>query len=99
MAVHGEATEHDDTDQTVAAFRAALVGEPTQQESDEASDPPADAPTAPSLDDLTGSDASEQATDADANVPAETQAVGLADIPIPVEDAPPWRQRCGTTRR
>jgi len=89
MAVHGEATEHDDTDQTVAAFRAALVGEPTQQESNEASDPPADAPTAPSLDDLTGSDASEQATDADANVPAETQAVGLADIPIPVEDAPP----------
>ena len=89
VAVHGEATEHDDTDQTVAAFRAALVDEPTQQERDEASAPAADAPTAPPLDNLTGSDASEQATEAATNVPAETQAVGLADIPIPVEDTPP----------
>jgi len=64
MAVHVGCAEHDATDQTVAAFRDALVGEPTQQEYDEASAAPAEAPTAPSLDDLIGSDGSEQATDA-----------------------------------
>lgn len=87
MAVRGS-PEYEATDQTVAAFRAALVGEPTQYERDGASAAPAEAPAAPSLDDLIGSDASEHATDAAANVPAGTQAVGLADIPIPVEDAP-----------
>jgi hypothetical protein len=89
MAVHGGSVELDATDQTVAAFRAALVGEPTQQERDEASAAPPEAPAAPSLNDPIGSDASEQATDAAADVSAEMHAVGLADIPIPVEDTPP----------
>jgi hypothetical protein len=88
MVVHGGSADHDATDQTVAAFRAALIGEPTQPGRDEASAAPAEAPAAPSLDDLIGSDAAEPATDPAANVPAEMQAVGLADIPIPVEDAP-----------
>ena len=88
MAVHGGSAEPDATDQTVAAFREALVGEHTQHERDGALDAPVEAPAQPSLDDLIGSDASEQAADAAANVPAETPTVGLADIPIPVEDAP-----------
>jgi hypothetical protein len=88
MAVHDGSPEHDATDQTVAAFRDAFVGEPTQHEPDGASAATAEAPSAPSLDDLIGSDASEQAADAAAIVPAETPTVGLADIPIPVEDAP-----------
>jgi len=72
----------------VAAFRDALVGEPIQHEPDEASAAPAEAPAEPSLDDLIGSDPTEQATDAAANEPAGAPAVGLADIPIPIEDAP-----------
>ena len=88
MAVHGGSAEPDAPDETVAAFREALVGEHTQHERDGALDAPVEAPAQPSLDDLIGSDASEQAADAAANVPAETPTVGLADIPIPVEDAP-----------
>src|SRR4051794_17888517 len=99
VAVHGGSVELDATDQTVAAFRAALVGEPTQQERDEASAAPPEAPAAPSLNDPIGSDASEQATDAATDVPAEMRAVGLADIPIPVEDTPPWCRRCRATHR
>ena len=44
MAVHGGSAEHDATDQTVAAFREALVGEPTQHERDGALDALTEAP-------------------------------------------------------
>jgi predicted Zn finger-like uncharacterized protein len=57
---------------------------------------PEPAPIEPSLDDLVGSNASEDVTDTAASAPTEVAtapteapAFALADIPIPVEDAPP----------
>jgi hypothetical protein len=87
MAVHGGSAEHDVTDQTVAALRAAPGGEPIPPELERASAAPAETPTEPSLDDLIGSNTSEP-TDAAGSAPAGTPAVALADIPIPIEDAP-----------
>ena len=78
-------------DETVAAFRVAPGGEPAA--------PPEPAPIEPSLDDLVGSNASEDVTDTAATAPAEAPAFALADIPIPVEDAPPLVPGGGTARR
>jgi predicted Zn finger-like uncharacterized protein len=86
-------------DEAVAAFRAELGAEPpvtpAQQESGElpsdSADLPADeAATPATLEDLWESNAPDQPGDQpplpDAEAPA---AVALADIPIPIEDAPP----------
>jgi hypothetical protein len=89
MAVHAGVAEHDGTDETVAAFRAALGGEPAPPEPAVASAAPGQTPTDPSLDDLIVSDASEDLADTAAGASAETSALALSDIPIPVEDAPP----------
>jgi hypothetical protein len=89
MEVHGGSAEHEATDETVAAFRAELGGKPVPPELEHASGASGETPKEPSLDDLIGTNTSEQATDAVGSVPAAPHAVGLADIPIPVENAPP----------
>ena len=88
MAVHAASADHDAADESVAAFRAALGGDPLPEPT-RASAAPGQTPTEPSLDDLIGSNASEEATDTAADALAGTPDLALADIPIPVEDAPP----------
>jgi predicted Zn finger-like uncharacterized protein len=67
---------------------AAAGGEPSASELDGGSAARTDAPGEPSLDDLLGWKVSEP-TDAADSAAAATPPVALADIPIPVEDAPP----------
>ena len=81
MPAPGDFAANNAPDETVAEFRAAVGGEQPA--------PPEPAPIEPSLDDLVGSNASEDVTDTAATAPAEAPAFALSDIPIPVEDAPP----------
>jgi predicted Zn finger-like uncharacterized protein len=77
-------------DETVAAFQAELGGTPpAPPEPVMTSAALSTTPAAPPLDDLTGSSASADMTDSGAPAPTEAPAVALADIPIPIEEAPP----------
>ena len=74
----------DRADETVAAFSAELGAAPPSTEA------ASDAPAEPSPDDLMGSEAPETPAEAAGDrVPHEAPPVTLADIPIPIENAPP----------
>jgi predicted Zn finger-like uncharacterized protein len=87
MAARDELAENPAADETVAAFRAALDGEPPEPLP--ALDVPDEAPAEPWLDDIVDANASEDVMDPAAEAPPEPLPMALADIPIPVEDAPP----------
>jgi hypothetical protein len=93
MAVDAGSAGPDAADESVAAFRDALGGAPLPPEPAQASTASDPTPTEPSLDDLTGSNASKEVADTATDRPAGPTAgltdLALADIPIPVEDAPP----------
>lgn len=80
-----EMAEAAASDEPVAAFRDALVGEAAAP----AASPPEPPSAEPSLDELAGSHVPESTPDTAAAQPVETAPVALAEIPIPVEQAPP----------
>lgn len=81
--------EQNVADEPEAAFSAALGDEPLPPEPTQASVAPDQTPAEPSLDDLIGSHPSNEVEDTAADAPAGAPDLALADIPIPVEDAPP----------
>jgi predicted Zn finger-like uncharacterized protein len=88
MAIQADSEERDIADES-AAFRAVLGGEPLPPEPTQVPAAPDQTPAEPSLDDLVGSTAPTEAVDMTADAPAGPTDLALADIPIPVEDAPP----------
>jgi predicted Zn finger-like uncharacterized protein len=69
-------------DEAVATFQAAMAEEPAAEPAHDAI-APGDAPAEPSLNDLIAD------PPADVTEPAPAEALALADIPIPIESAPP----------
>lgn len=75
--------------ETIAAFRAELGGQPPAPSEPEVDWAATDqAPAEPSLDDLAGPDAAADLTNPTAGAATPAAPVALADIPIPVGDAP-----------
>jgi predicted Zn finger-like uncharacterized protein len=83
LAAQPDFTPSPAADGTEAAFQAAMAEDRAAEPSLDAT-APGHAPADPSLDDLISTDPSGEVT---GGAPAE--AIALADIPIPIEDAPP----------
>jgi hypothetical protein len=89
MAPHTDFAEQDVADESEVASGAALGEDPLPPEPAQAPAAPDQSPAEPSPDDFIGSNALNEAADTAADMPAGTTDLALADIPIPVEDAPP----------